>query len=833
MNDSPALRSAADPVARRIAAVAGAFVLAVGLVALAVLWQARQQAALQSGEQLERAAASAEIEFNRAVMAVDLTLASLPGLLAEAARDEALDADTAGAVLARLQERQLLFNDLALLDDRGQVVGTALRATRRAGPALPPGYLAQVLGQPLPGPVLSDPVVGQASGERSLLIGRALPAAGGVTRVAVAEVPLDLLLPASTATLAGLPGLRLTVERGDGTVLAIQPPDDRALGRRPDAPSPDPSAGRPPPEALQQVARATLYPGLRVTAQRAGEHVFAEWRITRRWTLSVAAAFTVLILAVAGMAQAQWRRLALARQQSTAAAGLLDRALEAMGDALLLWDADDRVLRWNARYVELFPWLRSALRPGLTYRELAEVAAAHRFGPAAVAQAAAWVRTKLAERAAMKDQRVYQQELHSGIVVSIVERRMPDGGIVSVYHDMSATERQLARAKAEAEAANEAKSQFLANMSHEIRTPLNAVLGLNDMLLLGPLDDVQRRHAELIRSSGQLLLALINDILDLSRIEAGGMEIRAEPFEPGRLAEEVRGILAERAVAQGLSLVVEDAVPPGTTLLGDAVRLRQVLFNLVGNALKFTEEGGVVIRLALAAAGDDPAAVVLRLEVQDSGIGIPPAMLPRLFERFTQADNSASRRHGGSGLGLAITREVVTRLGGQITVQSAPGAGSTFSVTLPLRRAPADTAPAPRGEPAPPDGPQALHVLVAEDNAVNQILIQAMLVHLGHQPTLVAHGREAVARAAEGGFDLVLMDMQMPELDGVEATRRIRRLEGAAGGVPIVAMTANARPQDRQACLDAGMDDYVSKPIDLGELRAAIARALQRSRVAQ
>jgi len=812
--------------------VAAGFLLAVVAAASSVLVDGRVQAIARSDEQIERAVAAAEIDFNRAVLNVDMKLASLPDLMLRTP----FGADALEAVLAGLQERQLLISDLAVLDADGRVVATALQATRRTGPALPQAFVDSILRRPSGTVVLSDPIVSRATGERSLIVGRAVSLPGLPTAVAVAELPLDLLLPTSAATVMGVPGLSLSVERADGRVLATQPADDRTMALRREAPTLRPLSGLPVTSRSddgvdERVAtRPSLYDGVYVVARRDLDDVLADWRRQAVWIGGVAALFLGLIAVAAAAARAQVARLARARQDAAASAELLEQALGAMGDAVLLCDADDRVLRWNSRYEEIFPWLRPVLRPGVTYGDLARSAAAHRFGPDALDEANAWAGARVQEREQVTDGRIVHQELHNGMFVSIVERRMPDGGIVSVYHDMSAKERQLAQAKAEAEAANEAKSQFVANMSHEIRTPLNAVLGLNELLLQGRLDEPQRRYAELMRTSGQLLLSLINDVLDLSRIEAGRFEVHQGPFVPGQVAQEVIAVLAGRAESQRLTLSLEDSTPPGTHLLGDAVRLRQVLFNLVGNALKFTAQGGVTVRLALKPGDSEPRGCMLCVEVQDTGVGIEPELMPRLFQRFVQADGSATRRHGGSGLGLAITREVVSRLGGHIEVQSALGQGSTFTVTLPCGLAIAQTSSQAQAAATAVGSAEAMRVLVAEDNAVNQVLVQALMHHLGHEVDVVGNGRDAVDRLARGGFDLVLMDMQMPEVDGCEATRRIRRLPGDAAHVPIIAMTANARPEDRQACLDAGMDEHVAKPVDFAALRAAMSRAVERRR---
>ena len=425
----------------------------------------------------------------------------------------------------------------------------------------------------------------------------------------------------------------------------------------------------------------------------------------------------------------------------------------------------------------------------------------------------------------------YVQPLVGGTFVGTVERRTPDGGMVSVYRDMSQKEAQLSRAMRDAEAASEAKSQFLANMSHEIRTPLNAVLGLNGLLLNSPLDAQQRLHAKHIQSSGQLLLSLINDILDLSRIDAGRIDLRPVSFDMREVAREVVTMLQTRATAQGLHLHCDVDPDVPASLVADAVRLRQVLLNLVGNALKFTEQGRIDVRIHWRSAGGEQWLVI---DVEDTGIGIAPEALPHLFERFTQVDASTARRRGGSGLGLTITREVVQRMGGEITVRSTVGRGSCFTATV---RCETGWQAAPEAEGTAGFARASswsglletggLRILVAEDNEVNKMVIEGTLALLGHVPTTVGNGRLAVERAAEGDWDVVLMDMQMPELDGLAATRAIRRLTSPFNEVPIIAMTANARDDDRRACLAAGMNGFVSKPVNVKALQAALAGARQ------
>ena len=565
-------------------------------------------------------------------------------------------------------------------------------------------------------------------------------------------------------------------------------------------------------------------------------------------TFGLELAIAVVAVGVAGHARlrtlsalaASRRQLEAERDQGAARERLLRTVMDSIPDSIYVNDADGRCLMRNQASARQLGLESEADGLGLTGADLFPEgeARAEREQHRRVVETGRPVLGRLTT--VQRDGQAVWYEC------STVPLLAPDGhatGVVGVVRDVTdqkRAERELVRARDTAEAAARAKSEFLANMSHEIRTPMNGVIGMADVLAESTLTQDQAECVRTIQTCADALLALISDVLDLSKIEAEGVEIEAVRFEPRALARDAAAVVRTQAQARGLALDVEVGADVPEVALGDPTRIRQVLLNLLSNAVKFTHQGGVTVRLGadeLAPSGVGPFG--LRVSVRDTGVGIAPDKRAGLFEAFTQADASTTREYGGTGLGLAISSRLVALMGGEIRVEGEPGVGSTFTFevrveALPdLRSAPRpENSPAPRPEDSAPrlasGPPSALRVLAAEDNAVNQRVVARLLRQLGSDVDVVANGREALEalRAAAGAgrpYDVVLMDVQMPVMDGHEATRRLRRELAPADQPHVIALTANAMTGDREACLDAGADDYLTKPVRRDALEASLA----------
>jgi PAS domain S-box-containing protein len=515
------------------------------------------------------------------------------------------------------------------------------------------------------------------------------------------------------------------------------------------------------------------------------------------------------------------------RRQLGSERALADRyqeLFENASDMVFTHDQDGRLTSLN-KAGEALVGRSLAREPGLTFLDL--------VAPDSLEPARRMVLNVVRGGVPVRAELEFQTAQGTRLVMEVVERLVRRDGVTTGVHgmarDITANKRaevEMRRAREAAEAASRAKTEFLANISHEIRTPMNGIVGMTDLALEGELSGEQREHLATVKSCADSLLRLLNDVLDFSKIEAGKLGLDPTEFRLRDTIETVAKMFGPRAAEKGLALLVTVAPDVPDALVGDAGRLRQVLVNLVGNALKFTAHGRV--DLAVDAVSVDEAAARIRLSVSDTGIGIPLDKQKLIFDPFAQADGSTARRFGGSGLGLTISSRLVEMMGGRLEVESEPGRGSRFFFTAVFgvgrRRALTSRAAGAANRPADAaPGPPGLKILLAEDNAVNQRLTERLLGKRGHQVVVASDGEQAIAAAKRERFDLILMDVQMPTVNGFEATGAIRAYElGVGRRTPIVAITAHAMTGDRERCLDSGMDAYISKPVRPHELYAAV-----------
>lgn len=500
-------------------------------------------------------------------------------------------------------------------------------------------------------------------------------------------------------------------------------------------------------------------------------------------------------------------------------------AVDAMPDGLGFYDSKDRLVLWNARYAEVNPELEPHLIVGLTFQEALRIGIEQGRYAEAAGREEEWLNDRIEARRQLSSSS--EQQVTGGRWLRIQDRRTSEGGTVTVCSDITDLKRDaqaLAEARDAAESANVAKSQFLANMSHEIRTPLNGVIGLSQALAKTELTSEQREMLDLMQASGKTLQTLLSDILDLARVESGKLELTEDAFELATVVREAAQLYAENAREKHLDFHVDIDLEDDVWVLGDAVRLKQVLTNLISNAVKFTSKGfvGLIVQRGVARDGSP----VLRFTVEDSGIGFDAATRARLFSRFEQADGGITRKFGGSGLGLSICRQLAEMMGGDLGCESEPGSGAAFILTLPLRQA---QAPKVREQavrqPAVASQDRPMRVLVADDHPTNRRVIELILAQTPAQIVIAEDGAQALEAFRGAAFDLVLMDMQMPIMDGLTATQEIRLHEAAMGmdRTPIVMLTANAMPEHVAAGRAAGADHHLAKPFNAAELLSIVA----------
>ncbi|MDP3544011.1 MAG: ATP-binding protein [Elusimicrobiota bacterium] len=519
-------------------------------------------------------------------------------------------------------------------------------------------------------------------------------------------------------------------------------------------------------------------------------------------------------------------RTTVSRDELAKALVIARGTVEAASEGILVYDLAQATLTYNQRFLEMWdisPDLAARGRAAMMERVRQSVEDPEEFQRRAD-EAISDSSQDHVDELRLKNGRVYRRTVRALRVEGVVFGR------VLTFQDMTMLKESaqaLERARDAAVQTARLKSEFLANMSHELRTPLNALVGSAELLRAGALEPAQRVLVEGIDKAAAALLGLVNGVLDFSKMEAGRMTAESIPFRLGDVLEDSLSIAQPRAAEKGLDLVCDSGDACREVLVGDPTRLRQILLNLLDNAVKFTPEGQVRLCCALTPGGGQ--AVTLELSVRDSGIGIDPAVLPAVFGAFTQADSSTTRRYGGTGLGLSISKGLVELLGGTIGADSEPGKGSTFWVRLPFERAvlaPGEAVPGDRRQPrsSPEHRRDRQRVLIVEDNAINRRLLLMQIEKLGRQADVAADGEAAVEAAARGDYGLILMDCQMPGIDGYEATRLLREAEGEKRRVPVVALTANAGETDRARCLAAGMDEYLAKPATLDDLSRVLDR---------
>jgi signal transduction histidine kinase/DNA-binding response OmpR family regulator len=817
-----------------IALAASLLMAALGGGTLLLLDRMRQTAATAAREMVERSARVVETAVNRHLLAVDGMLAGLPAILGAVPRaaDGLPNPAAVDRLLRDLNFQNFTFRNLMLVGADGRAWAAALPGSRRQALQADVGALIRA-GQA--GTIaIFGPVQNATTGEWAIYLARQVTMQGIGPMLAVAEVPVALITML-VAPYGELRSMRLTVERTGGLLLTSSPHEEAKMGRMLGALPPETSADGLAREAVSRfngatvfrADRPTLYQDIYVTASIDANLAMAEWRKDRNALVAGMVGLSFMLLCFALAMNLALRQRERNEAERAAARRVLENAIESLADGFVMFDADDRLVVCNQRYRDFYAVTGPFVTPGIKFSDMIREGAKRGQYPQAGADIEAFVQEIQAWHRG--NHPPMERLLPDGRWVLVTERRTPDGGTVGVRTDITALKEamaNLAAARDAAAAATEAKSRFLARMSHELRTPLNGVLGLAQALAHDPtLPEAAKSQARTLEMAGRHLLSVANDVLDLARIETGTLALQTAPTDlPALIANSVT-ILRPQAEERGVQLLLTlDAALP-RMVLGDETRLRQVLLNLLSNAVKFSPKGGQIelrARVAGPANSDDRLPVLI--EVRDEGPGVPVTQRAAIFGDFVQIERTGTP--DGAGLGLSIAAHIVERLGGTIgcgdNTAARNGHGALFWVSLPML--PAAVAPATVAAAATGAAGRPLRILVADDVPANLLVARALLESAGHHVETAADGEAAFAAVHEAllgerlPFDAVLMDVMMPWVDGLEATRRIRALGGNALSLPIIAVTASAYPEDVARCRAAGMNDHIVKPIDRATL---------------
>ena len=810
--------------------VASLALLLAQIVATALLVNRAKEAQIAAAiDSLGKIGRSTEAAINRSFVQVDAMLAGLPAVLAPFQRDGQLELSQINRVLRELNNQNFTYRDILLIGPDGLPLATALPVSRRRRLHLPgPSSFAEVAARGA-SVSIGGPVLNANTGEWTLFFARniVLPTAGPV--LAVAEVPV----PVVQNILSGAgesSGLRVTLERDDGTLLASVPHDETRIGQK--LSSPAGTLRHSPIDQLVKsrfsedmvlaVVRPTLYPALFVSVTLQVDSALSGWYADRIRAYLVSGTLGLMILLIAGALIVGLRQRERIEDERARGRRTLENALESMSDGFVMFDPSDRLIACNSRYKDFYKISAPFIVPGALFDDIMREGALRGQYPQAQGDIDKFVSDSKAFHRG--NHPPMERLLPDGRWVLITERRTPDGGVVGIRTDITPLKRamqDLAAARDTARAAGEAKSQFLARMSHELRTPLNGILGFSEILLEDSrLAADQMDKLNTLHGAGKHLLELVNGLLDLSKIESGRMEFASRTFPLLDVVDGCATLIRPDIERKHIEFTFDFDHRLPKAVIGDPTRLRQAILNLLSNAVKFTPPGGRIYLRVTQKESDR-----MLLEVQDTGPGISPENQRMIFEDFVQLPSISQSDIAGTGLGLAITSRLVKQMQGEIGCRSNLGSGSLFWIEIPLTVAEWPDASAQVASVAFTNGPAATpqyDILVVDDVKANRDVAAALLSNMGHNVHLAASGFETLERVAAEKFDLILMDLQMPQMDGFSTVRAIRLMKEPASQTPIFALTASVMPEQIVAAKKAGMNGHIGKPLS----RASLAEAL-------